>query len=95
MVWTESLFRPRAGGDGLDHGGGYLAQELIGASGGVFNMIGNIAAVITPIVMGYIVAATGSFYWAIAFVFLHCLVGFFAVSVLIGRIQRITLEPAG
>lgn len=69
-------------------------QELIGVTGGAFNMISNVAAAITPIVMGYIVAATGSFNWAIAFVFLHCLVGFLAISVMIGRIRRVSLAAA-
>ena len=36
-------------------------KEAAGLSGGIFNMFGNTAGIITPIVIGYIVQASGSF----------------------------------
>jgi ACS family glucarate transporter-like MFS transporter len=66
-------------------------KQLAGLSGGVFNMFGNIAGIVTPIVVGYIVAATGSFDFALLFVGAHCLLTIFAFLVIIGPIRRLEL----
>ena len=47
---------------------GRAPREITGLSGGVFNAIGNIAGIVTPIVIGYVVGSTGSFYRALWFV---------------------------
>lgn len=66
-------------------------KQLAGLSGGVFNMFGNIAGIVTPIVVGYIVAATGSFDLALVFVGAHCLLTIFAFLVIVGPIRRLEL----
>lgn len=66
-------------------------RQLAGLSGGVFNMFGNTAGIVTPIVVGFIVAGTGSFDWALAFVALHCVVTIIAYTVIVGPIRRIEL----
>ena len=66
-------------------------KQLAGLSGGVFNMFGNIAGIVTPIVVGYIVAATGSFDLALVFVGAHCLLTIFAFLAIIGPIRRLEL----
>lgn len=66
-------------------------RRLAGLSGGVFNMFGNIAGIVTPIVVGYIVAATGSFDLALIFVGAHCLLTIFAFLVIVGPIRRMEL----
>jgi ACS family glucarate transporter-like MFS transporter len=66
-------------------------KRLAGLSGGVFNMFGNIAGIVTPIVVGYIVAATGSFDLALVFVGAHCLLTIFAFLVIVGPIRRLEL----
>src|SRR3954470_9665093 len=66
-------------------------KELAGLSGGVFNTFGNVAGIVTPIVVGYIVAGTGSFDLALAFVAGHCLLAIFAYLVVVGRIARLEL----
>ena len=38
-------------------------KDLIGINGGLFNLIGNLAGITTPIVIGLIVKHTGSFQW--------------------------------
>jgi len=63
-------------------------RRLAGLSGGVFNMFGNMAGIVTPIVVGFIVAATGSFDWALVFVGAHCLLTIFAFLVIAGPIRR-------
>lgn len=66
-------------------------KQLAGLSGGVFNMFGNVAGIVTPIVVGYIVAATGSFDLALVFVGAHCLLTIFAFTVIVGPIRRLAL----
>jgi ACS family glucarate transporter-like MFS transporter len=64
-------------------------KNLIGTTGGIFNMISATAGVLTPVVMGYILAATGSFDWAIVYVAAHCFIGMAAFGLVIRRIERI------
>jgi MFS transporter, ACS family, D-galactonate transporter len=66
----------------------------IGLTGGVTSLAANLAAVSTPLVIGYILQATGSFYWALNFIGIVCLIGTFSYSVLLGRLHRIELTPS-
>src|SRR5690606_2045825 len=52
--------------------------SLASVTGGVFNTFGNIAGIVTPIVIGYIVQTTGSFDGALIFVGAHCAMTIFA-----------------
>jgi len=69
-------------------------KELVGVTGGVFNTVSNIPGIVTPIVIGYIVARLGSFDWALVFVAAHCLIAVFAYFVVVQSIERIELAPA-
>jgi ACS family glucarate transporter-like MFS transporter len=64
-------------------------KNLIGTTGGMFSMVSGISGVLTPIVLGYAVAATGSFNWAIVYVAAHCLLGMASFALVIRRIERI------
>jgi ACS family glucarate transporter-like MFS transporter len=68
-------------------------KEISGLSGGLFNMFGNISGIVTPIAIGYIVGATGSFNGALIYVGIHALVAMFSYLVLVGDIKRIELKP--
>lgn len=65
---------------------------MVGLSAGVFNGLGNIAGIVTPLVIGYVVATTGSFVDALWFVGLHCLIGLLAYVLLAGRFERIVVK---
>ena len=67
-------------------------KQLVGLTGGVFNMFGNCAGIVTPIVIGYMVHATGSFDSALIFVGVHCLLTIFAYFVIVGPIKRLELR---
>jgi D-galactonate transporter len=67
-------------------------KNMVGLSGGVFNGIGNIAGIVTPLVIGYIVAVTGSFNIALWFVAAHGLLGIFAYGLLAGRFERVVID---
>ncbi len=66
-------------------------RQLAGLSSGVFNMFGNTAGIVTPIVVGYIVATTGSFDLALSFVAFHCLLTIIAYTAIVGPIRRLEL----
>jgi ACS family glucarate transporter-like MFS transporter len=67
-------------------------KEMAGVTGGVFNTFGNIAGIVTPIVIGYIVKATGSFDGALIFVGVHCVITILAYFLIVGKIQRLELK---
>lgn len=69
-------------------------KQISGLSGGIFNTFGNIASITTPIVIGYIISATGSFEMALVYVALNAAVAVFSYLVIVGPIERIELrEP--
>ena len=70
-------------------------KEALGLSGAIFNMFGNIAGIVTPIAIGYVVAKTGSFDGALVFVGVHALLTVFAYLVIVKDIKRVELKPLG
>jgi ACS family glucarate transporter-like MFS transporter len=69
-------------------------KEIAGLSGGLFNTFGNVAAITTPIVIGYIVKGTGSFTGALVFVAANAIVAIACYLLLVGEIRRVELAPA-
>jgi ACS family D-galactonate transporter-like MFS transporter len=67
-------------------------KGLLGLTGGIFNFAANLAGIITPLVIGFIVAATGSFFGALAFISVVALIGAFSYIFVVGDIKRIELE---
>jgi ACS family glucarate transporter-like MFS transporter len=66
-------------------------REAAGLSGGLFNTFGNTAGITTPIVIGYIVQATGSFAGALVFVSANAAMAIVSYLVIVGEIQRVHL----
>ncbi|MGH9521290.1 MAG: MFS transporter [Terriglobales bacterium] len=69
-------------------------KQIAGLSGGVFNMFGNVAAITTPIVIGYILNATGSFNWALVFVAANGLGALLSYLLVVGEIKRVELRTS-
>jgi D-galactonate transporter len=67
-------------------------KEAIGLSGSIFNMFGNVAGIVTPIVIGYLVATTGSFNGALVFVGINALLTVFSYLVIVKKIERVELR---
>ena len=67
-------------------------KGLLGLTGGIFNFAANLAGIITPLVIGFIVAATGSFVGALMFIAVVALVGALSYIFVVGDIKRIELE---
>lgn len=70
-------------------------REVTGLSGSIFNTFGNLAGIITPIAIGYLVHSTGSFEIALAFVAAHAVVAMFSYLVIVGPIRRFALADPG
>jgi len=68
-------------------------RTLIGVNGGLFNLIGNLAGVTTPIVIGYIVKRTGSFHLALVFVAATAMMAIVAYLPIVGEIRRLDTPP--
>ncbi len=66
-------------------------KQIAGLSGGLFNTFGNIAAITTPIVIGYIVQWTDSFNGALVFVAANALMAIVAYLFIVGEIRRVEL----
>lgn len=64
---------------------------MLGLTGGIFNLAANLAGIVTPLVVGVIVSATGSFVWALAFIGSIALVGAASYIFVVGDIKRIEL----
>jgi MFS transporter, ACS family, D-galactonate transporter len=64
-------------------------KQLIGLTGGVFNLCANLAGIITPLVIGFIVAATGSFFYALGFISVIALIGVVSYVFIVGPVERV------
>ncbi|WP_109476214.1 MFS transporter [Paraburkholderia sp. C35] len=69
-------------------------KEAIGLSGSIFNMFGNMAGIVTPIVIGYLVAQTGSFNGALVFVGINALITIVSYLVIVRDIRRVELSAS-
>ncbi|HEX2860971.1 MAG TPA: MFS transporter, partial [Lacunisphaera sp.] len=66
-------------------------KEATGLAGGLFNTFGNIAGILTPIVIGYILKHTGSFNGALVYVGVHGLLAVVCFVFIAGEIKRFEL----
>ncbi|MFJ3058199.1 MFS transporter [Herbaspirillum sp. NPDC087042] len=69
-------------------------KQIVGLSGALFNMFGNVAGITTPIVIGYILKETGSFSGALVFVGVNALVTVISYLVIVKEIKRVELKDA-
>ncbi len=69
-------------------------KELMGLTGGVFNFCANLAGIVTPLVVGFVLGATGSFYGALAYIATLGLVGAAAYVFIVGEVKRVEIAPA-
>lgn len=63
-------------------------KHLIGLTGGVFNFFGNLAGIVVPTVIGYLIRG-GSFAPALAFVGALALIGIASYLFLVGKVERV------
>jgi ACS family glucarate transporter-like MFS transporter len=64
-------------------------REAVGLAGSIFNCVGNIAGIVTPIVFGYIAASSGGYGAGLYFVGAHCIVAALLFLFVMGKIERV------
>lgn len=67
-------------------------KNLMGLTGGIFNFCANLAGIVTPLVIGFIVASTGSFFYALAYVGAAALLGALSYIFIVGDVHRVDIE---
>jgi len=66
-------------------------KRFIGLTGGLFNLFANLAGIITPLVIGLIVGATGSFYFALAYIAAIAVIGALSYTFIVGEVRRVEI----
>jgi ACS family glucarate transporter-like MFS transporter len=69
-------------------------KGMVGMNGALFNFIGNMAGITTPIIIGYLVEKTGSFNDVLIFVSLTALCAIVSYGPIVGEIMRLDLSPS-
>jgi ACS family D-galactonate transporter-like MFS transporter len=64
-------------------------KNLMGVTGGVFNFAANVAGIATPVVIGAVVSATGSFFGGLVYTGAVALVGALSYVFIVGDVRRI------
>jgi ACS family probable galactarate transporter len=67
-------------------------KEIVGLCGGVFNVFGNVASIVTPLVIGYLVSELHSFNAALIFVGCSALMAMVCYLFVVGDIKRMELQ---
>ncbi|MFP5424608.1 MAG: MFS transporter [Gammaproteobacteria bacterium] len=68
-------------------------KGLLGLIGGLFNLFANAAGIVTPLTIGIIVSATGSFVWALAFVSTITALGALCYLFMVSDLRRLPEIP--
>lgn len=69
-------------------------KNLIGLTGGVFNLCANLAGIVTPLVIGVIVGATGSFFGGLAYIAVVAVIGALSYIFIVGEVRRVEISDA-
>lgn len=67
-------------------------REMMGLTAGLFNFFTNLAGIITPLVVGFAVGATGSFYGALAYIGALGIIGTLAYLIVLGPVERVKID---
>jgi len=91
MILTFAYFAQGISGNSWSIIAEVAPRNLMGMCGGIINFTGQLAGIVTPIVIGFILRETGSFQWVLAYVSIAGIVGALSYTVLLGRIHRIEI----
>ncbi|MDR3588629.1 MAG: MFS transporter [Negativicutes bacterium] len=91
-VMSLAFFSKGVGALGWVVVGDTSPKEMVGLSGGIFNLASNIASIATPIVIGYILQATHSFNGALIYVGAMGICGAASYLFIVPSIQRFELK---
>lgn len=69
-------------------------KKVMGLTGGIFNLCANLAGIVTPLVVGFVLGATGSFYGALTYIAVLGIVGAAAYVFILGDVKRVEIAGA-
>ncbi|KZL89927.1 MFS transporter [Clostridium magnum] len=69
-----------------------VPKELVGSCGGTYNFVTNVGGTLSPAIVGYLIATTGSYSSALVFVSSMGLLGAFSYIFIIGKPSRIVIS---
>jgi ACS family D-galactonate transporter-like MFS transporter len=67
-------------------------ESHLGLTGGIFSLAANVAGIVTPMVIGFIVGRTGSFHFALAYVGAIALIGAAGYIFVLGDVKPVTMR---
>ena len=67
-------------------------RDLVGMTGSIASFASNLAGIITPITIGFIVQKTGSFEWALGFCAIVAVVGVLSYTFVLGKVERLVVD---
>jgi ACS family D-galactonate transporter-like MFS transporter len=67
-------------------------KKAMGLAAGVFNLATNMAGIITPLAIGFIVKATGSFVWALTMITVLAVIGALSYVFILGDVKRVEID---
>lgn len=89
LVMSLAFFAKGVGNLGWCIVGDVSPKHAMGISGGIFNLCGNLASIVTPLAIGWMIKRTGSFEVALTYVAALSLLGAFSYLFVVGRLERI------
>ena len=90
-VMTLVFFGQGLAGHGWTLLADVAAPEMLGLTAGVFNFFLNLAGIVTPLVVAYVVQVTGGYVGALAYIGALGLIGVAAYIFILGPVERVTI----
>ncbi|CAJ0691685.1 putative glucarate transporter [Ralstonia edaphis] len=94
LVMSIAFFAKGIGNLGWCIVGDVSPKKAMGVSGGIFNLCGNLASIVTPLAIGWMIKQTGSFEAALTYVAGVALAGAFSYLLVVGKLERLPSEAA-
>jgi MFS transporter, ACS family, D-galactonate transporter len=66
-------------------------RQFVGLTAGIFNLCANLAGIVTPLLVGVILQATGSFEWALAYIAVLAVGGTLSYIFVVGDVRRVEI----
>ncbi|WP_269507168.1 MFS transporter [Burkholderia sp. IMCC1007] len=95
LVMSVAFFAKGVGNLGWCIVGDVSPKHAMGISGGIFNLCGNLASIVTPLAIGWMIKRTGTFQVALTYVAALSLLGAFSYLFIVGKLARIEGPASG
>lgn len=95
LVMSIAFFAKGVGNLGWCIVGDVSPTRAMGISGGIFNLCGNLASIVTPLAIGWMIKSTGSFEVALTYIGGLSLLGACSYLFIVGKLQRLDIDDQG